>query len=219
MTDMRGSMPPFKAENRDIKRYLAWQYVKRILLTAAMYLAVIACVVWYSLAGTSVSASGAVVGAVILIVFAIVPYFLIWHKFLSERSVCGRLVRKKFCNERELGKGILTHGEMMQYLNGNNASFERHIVYFVIETDGREVEKRFYDDGMMAPLFFDGDTVCFRRGLKAPYNLSAVRQSQYICVVCGRVVPDIDTVCPVCGHSIITLDGHIPTYHDDCDDE
>ena len=82
-----------------------------------------------------------------------------------------------------------------------------------IEIDGFEWSH------MMSKLFFDGDTVCFRRGLKYPYNLSAVRQSQYICVVCGNVLPDTETHCPRCRHSLIMLEGHKPTYYDEDGEE
>lgn len=209
----KSNLPPLKGENADILRCIVMKYVWRVLLTVLLYAAVVLVTLRYPIKTTS----GAVVAAVLVCAVTAFAFFAVWRRFLSEVSVCGRLVRKGFRREKELPKGVVSAAEVRAYASETGGQhMERDFVYFFIETgDGKTVEKRLDDDGMISKLFFDGDTVCFRRGLKYPYNLSAVRQSQYICVVCGNVLPDTETRCPQCRHSLIRLDGHTPTYFED----
>lgn len=193
------------------------KYVWRVLLTLLLYAAIVLATLRYPINTTS----GAGVAVVLVCAATAFAYFVIWRKFLSEKSICGRLVRKDFRREKELPKGVVSAAEVKAYASASGGQhMEKDVVYFFIETEnGEVVTRRLDDDGIMSKLFFDGDTVCFRRGLKYPYNLSAVRQSQYICVVCGNVLPDTETRCPRCRHSLIRLEGHTPTYFDDDNEE
>ena len=211
----KASRPPrFKKENRDIARYIVWQYVKKALLTA-LYLAVVAFI---AVRCASVDDTRNVAVTVTATAFAVASFFIFgWHKLLREENAVGTLVRKGFRYELELPRGMITKGDVKAYgkaslEGGENSSFRKDIVYFFIETpDGKKIRKRYYDDGEMSFLFFDGDTVCVRRGLKYPQNLSAVHQDSYLCVVCGNTVSDKTDVCPRCRHSIIKLEGHVPS--------
>lgn len=213
----RSKLHPIKKENADILRCIVMKYVWRVLLTLLLYAAIAFTTVWYPID----TSSGAVVAVVLVCVVTALAFFVIWRKFLSEKSICGRLVKKDFRREKELPKGVVSAAEVRAYASASGGQhMERDVVYFFIETEnGETVGRRLDDDGMMSKLFFDGDTVCFRRGLKYPYNLSAVRQSQYICVVCGNVLPDTETHCPRCRHSLIMLEGHKPTYYDEDGEE
>ena len=213
----RSKLPPIKKENADILRCIIMKYVWRALLTLLLYACFVLTTVWYPIN----SPSGAVVASVLVCAITAFAYFTIWRKFLSEKDICGRLVKKDFRTEKELPRGAVSNEEIRAYASETGGrQLERDVVYFYIDTgDGETVRKRLYDDGMMSKLFFDGDTVCFRRGLKYPYNLSAVRQSQYTCVVCGNVLPDTETHCPRCRHSLIMLEGHKPTYYNEDGEE
>ena len=151
------------------------------------------------------------------VILSLASFFIFgWHKVIKEEHAVGVLVRKGFRYEMELPKGIVSRGDVKAYTKAmvegaEGSSFKKDIVYFFIETpDGKQIRKRYYDDGKMSFLFFDGDTVCVRRGLKYPQNLSAVHQESYLCLVCGNVVSDKTDTCPNCRHSIVKLDGHVP---------
>ena len=206
--------PAIKAENRDISRYIVWQYVKKALFTA-IYIAMIA---FSAVRVASHDNVNTVATVVIAAVFSAAAFFIFgWLKLLREEHTVGTLVRKGFRYETELPKGIVSKGDVAEYARAmvegaEGSSLQKDIVYFFIETpDGKTVRKRYYDDGRMSFLFFDGDTVCVRRGLKYPQNLSAVHQESYLCVVCGNTVSDKTDVCPKCHHSIIKLDGYVPS--------
>lgn len=203
-------VPPLKKENADILRYIVMKYVWRAILTLLLYALFAFATVWYPIN----SSSGAVVAVCLVCAITAFAYFAIWRKLLSEKDICGVLVEKGFRKEKELTRGPISAAEVRAYNSESGGkSLEKDVVYFFIDTGNGETEKkRLYDDGIMSRLFFDGDTVCFRRGLKFPCNLSAVRQGQYICVICGNVLPDTETHCPRCRHSLIRLEGHTPTF-------
>ena len=208
------SKPPrFKTENRDIQRYVVLSYVKRAVGNA-LYLA---AVIFAALKLATSEYANETIGICAAVIFSLSSFFIFgWHKVIKEENAVGVLVRKGFRSELELPKGIVSKGDVKAYCKAmvegaEDSSLQKDIVYFFIETpDGKQIRKRYYDNGEMSFLFFDGDTVCVRRGLKYPQNLSAVHQESYICLVCGNIVSDKTDTCPVCRHSIVKLDGHVP---------
>ena len=217
------SKPPrFKIENRDIQRYIVFTYVKRALGNILF----IAAAVFFAVQLGSSEFGNQVIGISAGVILSLASFFIFgWHKVIKEEHAVGVLVRKGFRYEMELPKGLVTRGDVKAYTKAmvegaEGSSLQKDIVYFFIETpDGKQIRKRYYDDGKMSFLFFDGDTVCVRRGLKYPQNLSAVHQESYLCLVCGNTVSDKTDTCPVCRHSIVKLDGHVPLEEEEYEEE
>lgn len=217
------SRPPrFKAENRDIERYVVFGYVKRAFANA-MFIAAVIFAAFKIGVSEYANETIAVSGAVIL---SLASFFIFgWHRVIKEDNAVGVLVRKGFRGEIELPRGLISKGDVKAYTKAmvegaEGSSLQKDVVYFFIETpDGKQIRKRYYDDGQMSFLFFDGDTVCVRRGLKYPQNLSAVHQESYLCLVCGNTVSDKTDVCPNCRHSIVKLDGHVPLEEEEYEEE
>lgn len=206
-TKMPATPQRLKRENRDIERYIVFRYIKKAVLTALWY--AVSALIVLSVLKFSEEPSAMVIAIMFSVIFAVLPYFMIWRNILSEKSAVGVLVRKGFREEQEMQRGLAWNA-------GDLRKEPKDVVYFFIETaDGEKIKKRYYENGNIRYLFFDGDTVCIRRGLKYPQNLTKVREGLYMCVVCGNCVEDTKDFCPRCGHSIIKLEGHIPTPEED----